>query len=77
MPDEDDSARGGRVGGEGRSEPGREFDPRQPECEDEAPAPGRPVTHGTPLAPDEYERLKERARRGDRERGAPAQRDRG
>jgi hypothetical protein len=68
------------AGEEGKTEPGRDYDPAAPESgEGKAtdPARGRPVTHGTPLAPDEYARLKERARRGDTgEGGGPAQHDR-
>lgn len=51
----------------GESEAGRDFDPTAPECEGkERTAEGGPgpVTHGTPLPRREYERLKERARRG-------------
>jgi len=72
---------GGTVIAEGRGEKGRDFDPTRPERDEEEPAgkrpAGRPVTHGTPLAPDEYARLKERAKRGGPEdRVGPAQHDR-
>jgi len=72
---------GAAVIAEGCGEKGRDFDPTRPERNEEEPAgkgpAGRPVTHGTPLAPDEYARLKERAKRGGPEdRGGPAQHDR-
>jgi len=75
---------------EGTAEAGRDFDPmaegeeRAPESEgrrDDEPPTRREelgITHGSPLAPAERERLKEEARRGGtRDRGGPAQRDRG
>ncbi|HEX9671632.1 MAG TPA: hypothetical protein VGC93_19340 [Thermoanaerobaculia bacterium] len=51
----------------GESEAGREFDPIAPESggkERTAERGPGAVTHGTPLPRHEYERLKERARRG-------------
>jgi hypothetical protein len=63
---------------EGKAEGGRDFDPRAPECDEDADKRSRgPVTHGTPLGPDEYARLKEKAQRGGPgDRGGPAQDDR-
>ncbi len=66
---------GGGVIAEGQGGKGSDYDPTRPECGEEGR--GRPVTHGTPLAPDEYARLKEKARHGEPEdRTVPAQRDR-
>ena len=50
----------------GESEAGRDFDPTAPECgpKERTAEGGDAVTHGTPLPRREYERLKERARRG-------------
>jgi hypothetical protein len=73
---DDESAPAGPVVSEGRGEKGRDYEPARPVCEEE-PTGGRPVTHGTPLSPEEYARLKERATRGGRgDRSGPAQRDR-
>ncbi len=77
--DDDDVNRPGWVvSDEGSADSARDFDPKRPECDDDAPEPRRgPVTHGTPLGPDEYARLKEKARRGGPEdRGGPAHHDR-
>ena len=76
---------------EGTAEAGRDFDPMSEEDEERAregderrdDEPPRPreelgITHGSPLPAAEHERLKEEARRGGtRDRGGPAQRDRG
>lgn len=54
------------TGESGESEGGRDFDPTAPECgpKERTAEGGDAVTHGTPLPRREYERLKERARRG-------------
>ena len=48
---------------DGSTSPGEEFDPAAPEPED-IPASGEPVSHGTPVSPEDYERLKDEAKRG-------------
>lgn len=47
----------------GSAGPGKGFDPAEPQPED-IPAGGEPISHGTPLHPEDYDRLKDDARRG-------------
>lgn len=48
---------------DGSAGPGEGFDPAAPQPEN-VPAGGEPIPHGTPLSPEDYNKLKDEARRG-------------
>ena len=59
---------------EGSSGPGKEYDPAAPEPKGN-PAGGESVSHGSPLSPKDYEKLKNEAERGRSPSGKDAQID--
>ena len=63
MSSRKDEFSGWRAPKEGSGVPGKAYDPVKPEPEG-IPAGGEPVSHGTPMSQEDYDRLKDEAEHG-------------